>query len=199
MKKAVLFILDEFADWEAAFISTALTTDEISGDYEVQWASTDRSPKRSMGHLTVIPDLTIEEIPQDIDALILIGGLSWHKEAAKGILPLARSIKARGGVLGIICDATHFAAREGLLNDVRHTGNDPSEMAKAGGYTNPDGFIREEAVSDQNVITANGNSPVQFAALVLKALGGSSDEEISQWVDFYTMGYWDALKKHGYL
>lgn len=198
-KKIVMVILDQFADWEGAFLSAALAGGELSQDNQVLWASIDQKPIKSIGHMTVLPDLTLDEIPGDADALILIGGDSWRKPEAEQVSPVVRSFLDRGRVVGFICDATRFAAWSGFLNDVRHTGNDVAEMEQSANYTNPQGFQREEAVRDGRIVTANGNSPLHFARLVLQAINAATDEEIDTWIDFYSIGYWNALRKYGYL
>ena len=198
-KKVVILILDQFADWEGAYLSSALRDEEMGTLNEVLWASIDKEPKKSLGNMTVLPDITLEEIPEDTDALILIGGNSWRNEEAKRVVPTVKKFKEKDKIIGFICDATYFAAGEGFLNDAEHTGNDRDEMKNLAGYHNPEGFRMENAVSDGRIITANGNNPIEFSAEVLKALEVFSNEEIDMWSDFYLLGYWNALKKYGFL
>lgn len=47
-------------------------------------------------------------------------------------------------------------------------------------------------------MTANGNAPLAFAASVLRALQAAPEENIQEYVDFYSLGYYQALKKYGY-
>lgn len=198
-KKVVLVILDQFADWEGAFITNALMSGEISQGNEVLWASTDREPKRSIGRMTVIPDITLDEIPEDADALLLIGGDSWRKDVAKQVVDPVKSFRSRNKLVGFICDATYFAAANGFLNDVEHTGNDPEALKKAPGYTGSDKYILDNAVLDQGIVTANGNSPVDFATLILEELKAADPEDIRMWTDFYSIGYINALRKYGFI
>jgi len=198
-RKVVFIILDQFADWEGAYLSTILLDGELGLSNEVFWASTDLEPKKSLGNMTVIPDMILDDIPEDTDALILIGGDSWRSEAAEKVTPVVGKFKASGKVIGFICDATYFAAKEGFLNDVRHTGNDLTELKELDHYKNEEMFLMENAVRDGKIITANGNSPVEFTGEVLKALEIMSDDEIRMQTDFYLMGYWNALKKYGFI
>lgn len=198
-KKVVLLVLDLFADWEGAYISTMLQDDNISIKSQVMWASIDKKPKKSMGYMTMIPDITLEEIPDDIDALILIGGKSYRSnDADKLTFYVDKFIKA-GKVVGFICDATYYAAKQGFLNNVKHTGNGLHEMVKLKEYTNSDNYINEDAVSDKNVVTANGTSPVVFASLILKAFNFLPEKEIEFMTDMHLIGYMNALIKHGYI
>lgn len=198
-KKVAMVILDQYADWEGAFLASALKGGEISRDNEVLWASVDREPKRSIGGMTALPDLSLAEIPDDIDGLVLIGGNFWRSRDALAVVPVVEAFRTAGKVIGFICDATYFAADHGFLNDAWHTGNNAEDLKKALGYTNAAGFKWEDVVTDGKIITANGNSPVEFAAHVLRALDAAEEEDIAMWYDFYSMGYVNALKKYGYL
>ena len=53
MKNIVFVILDEFADWEAAFLSSALNDKNITKNYTTNFASIDKNLKKSMGNLKV--------------------------------------------------------------------------------------------------------------------------------------------------
>lgn len=198
-KRIALVVLDQFADWEGAFLSSALMDPEVSEGNHVYWASTDISPKKSIGNMRILPDLSVNDIPDSFDALILIGGNSWRSDEAKLVIPTVERFMQADKVVGFICDATYFAAREGFLNHVEHSGNDAEEMEALESYTNASRFRRENAISDHNVITANGNNPVEFAAEVLKALQVADPEAIEMWKNFYTMGYWNALRKYNLL
>lgn len=198
-KKVVFIILDRFADWEGAFLSSVLRDEEMGSMNEVLWASSDKEPKKSLGNMTVIPDLSLDEIPDDIDALILIGGNSWRSEVSGEVVPVVRKFMEKGTVVGFICDATYFAAKEGFLNHVIHTGNSWDEMKTLEGYRNAEGFRMENAVSSGKIITANGDNPIEFSAEVLKALEVFPDEKIDMWSDFHLLGFWNALKKYGFL
>jgi hypothetical protein len=44
-KKAVLVVLDQYADWEGAYISSMLLNDHVSIKSQVLWASIDLLPK----------------------------------------------------------------------------------------------------------------------------------------------------------
>ncbi len=198
-KKVAMVILDQFADWEGAYISNALKSGEITKENDVLWVSNDREHKRSIGGMTVLPDLAIHELPEDIDALILIGGNSWRSKDALEVVPVVQKFIKSEKPVGFICDATYFAADHGFLNHVAHTGNSADDLSMALGYTNRDNFQWEDVVTDGRIITANGNSPIEFAQHILKVLDVASEEDITMWYDFYTMGYVKALKKYGYL
>ena len=91
MKKPVLFVLlDEFADWEPAFLTTALQGHILdkTSPYEVKTLSVNKNPVKSIGGFTVSPDYSVADYPQDYVGLVLVGGNSWRTEEAKALAPL---------------------------------------------------------------------------------------------------------------
>lgn len=197
MKKVVFVIQDRFADWEPAFLSMALNG-EVGEKCEVRYASTDTQPKKSIGGMTVLPDLAIREVPEDTDVVVFIGADgSWHQPQADAEALARRAIES-GKIVAGICDAARWLGSIGALNGVQHTVNDLPEMADYPGYTNQQGYLAEESVRDKRIVTANGNAPVAFAANVLREMKAAPEEEIRQFEDFYSIGYHAALKKYGY-
>ncbi len=74
MKKNILFvILEGFADWEAAYLSSAIRTFNAN-EYDVKTVSLEKNAVESIGGFRVIPDYDIHDMPKDYEALILIGG-----------------------------------------------------------------------------------------------------------------------------
>lgn len=198
MKKAVFVILDHFADWEPAFLANALSGDWVEG-WQSLYASNDKDIKRSIGGLTVLPDISLNEVPFDAEALIFIGADgSWRQEQAEAA-KLARAFYEQGKVVAGICDAARWLGSIGLLNDRQHTLNSPTELKDESAYTNQEGYLEQEAVRDGNVVTANGNAPAAFAAEVLRALNALPEDSIAEYLDFFTIGYHKALKKYGYV
>ena len=203
MKKIVFVILDKFANWELAYLSAALGNEQLgTTQYTVLYASTNKEVKTSIGNLKALPDLSIWEIPEDISALVFIGAEgSWRnlsQEQTSQLLTLAQKVKANGKVLGAICDSAYFCAVNGLLNDVKHTNNDFDEIKDAPLYTNGENFIltATEAVSDHKVITAKGDSALNFAVSVMRALGDIPEENIQFFYTLHTEGFLKAIQNY---
>ena len=79
MKKTILFvILQQYADWEVAYISSAITM-LGQGQYDIKTVSLSKDPVQSIGGFRVLPDYDIASVPQDYEALILIGGMTWRR------------------------------------------------------------------------------------------------------------------------
>ena len=200
MKNIVFVILDEFADWEAAFLSSGLNDKNITKNYTTNFASIDKNLKKSMGNLKVLPDLTLKEIDEnDVDGLVLIGGRTWRsqtEETNTKIVELVKKFKNNPNkVVGAICDAAYFLATNGLLNDRKHTVNSFDEIKDNSNYTNAKNFAEMESVIDGNLVTAKGDSPIHFAKNVMMALGDIPEKNVNLFFDIYTIGFVKAFEK----
>ena len=200
MKNIVFVILDEFADWEAAFLSSGLNDKNITKNYITNFASIDKNLKKSMGNLKVLPDLTLKEIDEnDVDGLVLIGGRTWRsqtEETNTKIVELVKKFKNDPNkVVGAICDAAYFLATNGLLNDRKHTVNSFDEIKDNLNYTNAKNFVEMESVIDGNLVTAKRDSPIHFAKNVMMALGDIPEKNVNLFFDIYTIGFVKAFEK----
>ena len=73
MKKQILFfILEQYADWEGAYLSSALYM-LGDGQYEVKTVSLTADLVTSIGGFRAKPDYDIDSMPSDYEALILVG------------------------------------------------------------------------------------------------------------------------------
>lgn len=194
MKKCILFvILDQYADWEGAYLSSALYM-LGQGKYEVKTVSLSMNQVSSIGGFHVVPDYDIHSIPANFEALILIGGMSWRNEEAKQVKPLIEKCLKSGGILGGICDASAFLGVMGYLNDVNHTSNDLKDLKQWAGkaYTGEKNYVIKQAVRDGTIITANGTAALEFAKEVLLAIEPDSENKITEWYHFHKLGCCEA-------
>lgn len=194
MKKIILFlILEQYADWEAAYISSAISM--LGQDkYEIKTVSLSKDYVQSIGGFKVMPDYDITSIPDNYEALILIGGMTWRSENTQPIKKLVEECFKMGKILGGICDASAFLGTTGILNNVIHTSNDLNDLKKWAGaaYTGEIKYMAKQAVCDQNVITANGTAALEFAKEILLALHIADKEKIAEWYDFHKLGFYTA-------
>ncbi len=194
MKKTILFvILQQYADWEAAYIASAIT---MLGQrqYDIKTVSLSKDYVQSIGGFKVLPDYDIESAPKDYEALVLIGGMTWRKENTQQIKVLVEECYQKNKVLGGICDASAFLGTVGVLNDVMHTSNDMNDLKQWAGssYTGEKKYIAKQAVRDRNIITANGTAPMEFAKEILLALNVASEDKILDWYNFHKLGFYTA-------
>ena len=194
MKKTILFvILQQYADWEAAYISSAVTM-LGQGQYEIKTVSLSRDTVQSIGGFKVLPDYDLASVPEEYEALILIGGMTWREEATQQVKPLVKDCYQKGRLLGGICDASGFLGTAGVLNEVMHTSNELKDLKQWAGsaYTGEARYVARQAVRDRKVITANGTAPMEFAREILLALQVADEDAISDWYHFHKLGYYTA-------
>ncbi|MBE5960891.1 MAG: glutamine amidotransferase [Lachnospiraceae bacterium] len=192
-KTVLLLILDLYADWEGAYVSSLLMN-MGRGRYAVKTVSLTKEPVHSIGGFTVIPDYDLTTVPKDYEALLLIGGMSWRTKEAKQVIPLVEDALAKKKVVGGICDGSTFLGKIGVLNHVMHTSNDINDLKQWAkeAYTGEKDYKMQPAVRDGNIITANGTAPLEFAKEVLLALEVADKKQIDKWYDFYKLGCYEA-------
>jgi len=195
MKQEVLFIiLDEYADWEGAFLSSCLNTGVMPGSdvkYITKVVAPTLDPVRSIGGFRTLPDYSFQTIPTDYAALILIGGMTWQSPEAEQIVPIVQKALDQGKIVGAICNASLFMGKHGFLNNVKHTSNTLPVLKQWGGdkYTNEKNYIEKQAVSDKNIVTANGTGYLEFTRELLLLLQADTPEKIDKSYDFYKNGF----------
>ena len=194
MKKTILFVvLQQYADWEAAYISSAITM-LGEGQYEIKTVSLSKDYVQSIGGFKIMPDYDITSVPNDYEALILIGGMAWRTESAQQVKVLIEDCRKKDKVLAGICDASAFLGTMCALNEALHTSNDLNDLKQWAGvaYTGEQKYIAKQAVSDKNIITANGTAPMEFAKEILLALNVATEEKILDWYNFHKLGLYTA-------
>ena len=192
MKTALILLLNDYADWEVAYISSTIN---MSEEWSVKTISTQKEVK-SIGGLTTKVDYLLEEIPSQYDLLILIGGNSWTNDDSD-IINLVNHTLTNNIILGAICGSVDFMARNGLLNNFKHTGNDLSLWNTYDQYSNKDEFQFKQAVRDKNLVTANGTAPIEFEQLILESINYAEKNEIEKTIYLQRHGFYDYSKKYG--
>lgn len=190
-KEVLVFIFDGYADWESAYVCAELST---ASDYVVKTVGVDKTPKTSMGGFRVIPDYTVEDFPAAFSMLILVGGMAWLGHSNDPASSLVDYAVRNGIPLAAICNAVHFLADKGCLDKVRHSGNTAAFLkSTASHYHGESYFVEEQAVCDQNIITANGTGALEFAAKIFALLGAKDDKAIAEWYQMHKQGYYKGL------
>ena len=196
MKQKVLFvILNEYADWEGSYLAPALRTgvmhDGETG-FEVKTVAPLLDTVVSLGGFHVIPDYSFANMPDDYAALILIGGNRWDSQEADGVEALVKSAIEKNRIVGAICNGASFLASKGFLNHIKHTGNGLDQLKLWGGdrYTNEAGYDERQAVSDQNIVTANGSGCLEFTRELLMLLHVDTNERIEMSYAFLKNGFY---------
>ena len=194
MKQQVLFILlNEYADWEGAFLASALNAGVMPGSdtkYVCKVVAPTMEPVISIGGFRTLPDYTFQTLPNDYAALVLIGGMQWNSPEAEQMEPIVRKAIEDGKIVGAICNAASFMAAHGFLNDLKHTGNTLDQLILwgKGNYKNENGYVERQAVSDKHIVTANGSGYMEFCREMLRLLQADTEENIAASYQFNKFG-----------
>ena len=192
----ILYILlPDYAAHEIVYLSQAIASDEFAlkenPKYVNKAVAPTMEPVKSIGGFRTLPDYSFETMPDDYAALVLIGGFGWSTPVAEQVVPIVKKAIEKGKTVGAICNAASFMAKHGFLNAVKHTGNGLDQLKIWGGenYTNPDGYIHAQAVSDGIMVTANGSATLEFAKELLTLLENDTPERIEMYYQFNKKGF----------
>ncbi len=186
-KKVYLYVFDTMADWEVGYLIAELN----SGRYfkkdlvplEVVAVGIDKNSVTTMGGLTILPSISIDEwMLESMDVLVLPGGNTWLEAIHEPILKKAGQSLQEGTVVAAICGATLGLAKVGLLDARRHTSNNLEYLKMiCPHYIGEKYYEMEPAVTDGNLVTASGIAPLEFAMHVLKVLDVFAPETYQSW------------------
>src|SRR5919202_2690133 len=116
-----LFVFNTLADWETGFAIAGINNPALQkhpGRYRVQTVSLDAEPVTTIGGVTILPDITLNELePSQSAMLILPGGEAWDEGKNSEILESAKRFLDAGIPVAAICGATAGLARAGILDD----------------------------------------------------------------------------------
>lgn len=205
MSNEILYVLlPDYAAHEAVYLSEAVASDARSlktdPKYVNRVVAPTMEPVRSIGGGRLLPDYALDALPDDYAALVLIGGFGWATPVAAKVVPALRDAVARGKIVGAICNAASFMAAHGFLNDVRHTGNGLEQLRLWGGenYTNAGMYVHAQAVSDRNIVTANGSGAIEFARELLLLLQNDTPQNIEMYYQFNKQGFCALFPETGH-
>lgn len=189
-----LYVFDGFADWEPAFVTSGIQSPRFQrdpGQWQVRTVAAQRDlPVRSMGGLTVLPDLGLDQLrPADSALLIVPGGHGWEDDDGRHTWAInkAADFLDQGAPVAAICGATAGLAKAGLLDDRPHTSNAAAYLAGTG-YDGAGWYRDEPVVVDDHLITAGGMAPLEFAREVFRLLDIYEDDALEAWYALYKTG-----------
>lgn len=183
-----LAVLDTMADWEVGYLSahlTSLRNRPEDARFRVVTVGLTRAPVTTMGGFQIIPEIGLDRLdPTHSAMLVLPGAGTWGTPATEPFVQAASRFLDAAVPVAAICGATYGLAAAGLLDQRRHTSNDPGFLA-ASGYAGADHYVDEPAVIDGDLVTASGVAPVHFARAVFERLGAHDPELIGSWFKLY--------------
>jgi putative intracellular protease/amidase len=187
-----LFVMDGLADWEPGLAVAGINTPAYQvrpGRYAVRTLGVSREPVRTMGGVSILPDLTVDGLtPAHSAMLILPGGSSWDEGANADAVEKAAEFLAAGVPVAAICGATAGLAARGLLDARPHTSNAREYLAAVPGYRGGEHYADAPAVRDGDLITASGIAPIDFARAIFERLELYAPETLEAWYALYRHG-----------
>lgn len=196
-----LLVFDSLSDWEAGYAIAGINNPQFQknpGSYRVRSVAIRRTPVVSMGGIRIQPDLALDELSTENSAmLVLPGGIAWDEGKNKETIDVARVFLDSGVPVAAICGATAGLARGGLLDARRHTSNSREYLA-ATNYCGAELYEDALAVTDNNLITAAGTAPVDFAYHIFKRLDIYATPLLEAWYGLFKTGnaeYFSAFIK----
>lgn len=194
MKYAYVYVLDTMADWELGFVTAELN----SGQYfknrgsrlPVRTVGASNRPITTKGGLTIVPDLTVDEITHDTSAILLLPGAdNWQDPMNGPILEKAKQLLNAGGHVAAICGATLALADAGLLDDRQHTSNSLAYLNLfSPSYKGAARYKDEKIVADGNLITTGSAGALELAREVIALLDLFAEETLEAWYNYFTSG-----------
>jgi transcriptional regulator GlxA family with amidase domain len=186
-KSVYIFLFNGYSDWEISYAAPEIMN---SGKYGIKTFSLDGRNVRSMGGLNINPDMPLHEIDISTVAMLLLpGGNSWEERKLNNIIPLVKTLRNSDIPVAAICGATLFLADIGLLDNIRHTSNAAKYLAgMSPAYKGKDKYQDALAVTDDNIITASGVAPIEFAREIFLKLEIYEPAMVEKWYQLFKYG-----------
>ena len=184
-KEVLLLLTDRWADWEAAH---AIAGINLVPQYTVKTIGADKVPKTSIGGLRAEVDYTIDSYTGNAAMLILTGGFGWQESRHDEIAAFIKKAIGHKIPIAAICGATIFLGKHGLLDGVKHTGDELELFQEHQGYAGESLYVRAQVAVDKGFITANETASVDFARAIFEELKAYADEEIDAWHSNFKRG-----------
>ena len=189
ISKVYLYVFNTMSDWEYGYLIAELN----SGRYfkngleplNVITVGATKESVKTMGGLHIAPDMTFGKCKvEHNDLLILPGGMNWNDQVHKPILERVGTALDEGTIIAAICGAVDALANSGYIDTRKHTSNN-LEYTKmtCPNYRGEKYFEMKSAVSDENLITASGIAPLEFAMEVLKKIDVFEPDTLEAWYE----------------
>ena len=194
MQTIALYTTETMADWEYAYLTTQITTAEEvrPGRFRLLLVGDGPTPVRSLGGLPLSPAADLDELIPLADegtlaALVVPGGSHYVEGGHERLAGTIEDLVERDIPVAAICGATYFLARNGFLDERRHTSN-AAGFLLASGYQGAGGYVDAPAITDQGITTASGIHAVPFTAEVMRVTQLAPEPVITAWEQLHVTG-----------
>lgn len=184
-----LFVFNTLAGWETGFAIAGINNPALHkhpGRYRVQTVGLNTEPVTTIGGITILPDITLDELEPGA-MLILPGGEAWDAGENSEILESAKALLEADIPIAAICGATAGLARAGILDNKPHTSNALAYL-QATHYRGAALYQNQPAVTAGNVITANSTAPIEFTYHIFKKLDVYEPPVLEAWYGLFKTG-----------
>ncbi|MGN7476444.1 DJ-1/PfpI family protein [Solibacillus silvestris] len=175
MKKTAVLIYPDFSEYE---LTTALSI-LMQGTKPISIISIDSEPVRGEAGLTLIADLTIDQVDYDtLDSLLLTGCMDISNVLTNpAYIDFIKKLADRDKfIIASISSSPALLAKAGLLKNKNFTVGLMDEVRKSSGLFEDANYIDELVVQDGNIITAWGSAFIPFGIQFGKLLGLNFEE-----------------------
>ena len=186
-KKVFLYVFNTMSDWEYGYLIAELNSGRYfkkdATPFKVMTVGANKAMITTMGGVSIKPDISVEEcIFESEDLFILPGGTTWGEDIHQPILKKIGQALELGTIVAAICGATEGLANMGYLDTRKHTSNN-LEYTKmvCPNYKGERFYELRSAVSDENLVTASGVAPLEFAMEVLKKIDVFIPDTLHSW------------------
>ncbi|MBN1499825.1 MAG: DJ-1/PfpI family protein [Spirochaetes bacterium] len=186
-----LYVLDTLADWEIAHVTAELNSGRFTlkdRKFNLLKTGASMTPVKTMGGISITPDRTIDEVEfSEGDILILPGADTWHEPRHAKLFETVKKLLEKNITVAAICGATAALAGAGLLDDRKHTSNDPDFLRMmCPEYRGASFYCKVPAVTDGNLITASGFGALEFAREIFRKTEAMKEETIEAWYQLFS-------------
>ncbi|MDX8366315.1 type 1 glutamine amidotransferase family protein [Cytobacillus sp. IB215665] len=185
--RVLLYVFNTMSDWEYGYLIAELN----SGRYfkkglaplKIITVGTNKETITTMGGLNIQPDISLDDCNlKSKDLLILPGGNTWGDSIHQPIIARVGDALKCGTIVAAICGATEGLANAGYLNSRKHTSNNLDYIKMSCPNYKGDQFYElGPVVCDENLVTASGISPLEFAMEVLKKIDVFALDTLHSW------------------
>ena len=189
--KAYLYILNTLADWEIGYITAELNSgrflDKTKPPIQLIKIGNTTEPIKTMGGITITPDENIDNVTlKEGDLLILPGADTWMEESNKKIMSRITELLSQNIIIAAICGATVALAKNGILDNRKHTSNDKEFLKMfCPEYTGENFYLNQPTVTDNNLITASSFAVLEFSYEIFKRTNVMKTETLEAWYQLY--------------
>ena len=175
MKKTAVLIYPNFSEYE---LTTALSI-LMQGSKPISIISIDREPVRGEAGLTLIADLTIEQINyEEYDSLLLTGCMDVFNILTNDTYTefIKKISNQNNFIIASISSSPALLGKAGLLKNKNFTVGLIDAARKNSGLFEDANYLDELVVQDGNLITARGSAFITFGILFGKSLNLQFEE-----------------------